>query len=187
MNPGQEHRQAGRSWQRMRGPVLVVVAILAVWAWYHYVNGIRLSSPDDSPVASPLRLIDIDGSEVSLESFRGRVVLISVWASWCPPCRTEIPRLNRLAAVEGEALVVIGVNVEGFDGDRLAGVRDELGIEYRVVVPGDPFDGTFTWDGLLPYTWLVDKQGRVRAEHGGLPVERSLRRACEELLAEPDS
>jgi len=187
MTPRQEDGQAGRWWQRLRGPVLVIVTILSIWAWYQHVNGIRLSSPGESPVASPLWLIDPDGDEVSLESFRGRVVLISVWASWCPPCRTEIPRLNRLAAAEGESLVVVGVNVEGFDGDRLARIRDELGIDYRVAVPGDGFDGTFSWDGLLPYTWLIDKQGRVRAAHGGLPVERSLRRACEELLREADS
>ena len=187
MNRGQQRRQERRSWQRVRGPVMVVAAILAVWAWYHHVNGIHLSSPEDSPVASPLRLIDSNGGEVSLESFRGRVVLISVWASWCPPCRAEIPRLNRLAATHGESLVVLGVNVEGFDGDRLERLREELGIDYRVAAPGDGFAGTFSWDGLLPYTWLIDKQGRVRAGHGGLPVESSLRRACEALLGEADS
>jgi thiol-disulfide isomerase/thioredoxin len=171
----------------VRGPILVVVAILAVWAWYHHVNGLRLSSPDRSPLASPLRLIDPEGSEFALESLRGRVVLISVWASWCPPCRAEIPRLNRLAAKHGEELVVIGVNVEGFDGERLQDVSDELGIDYRVVVPGNGLAGTFAWDGLLPYTWLIDKRGRVRAGHGGLPSESSLRRACEALVKEPAS
>ena len=187
MNPRRTDRPAGRTWQRLRGPALVAVAVLAVWAWYQHVNGIRLSSPDESPASSSLLLLDPDGAEVSLDSFRGRVVVLSLWASWCPPCRTEIPRLNRLAAAGGESLVVVGVNVEGFDADHLARVREELGIDYRVVVPGAGFEGTFNWDGLLPYTWLIDKQGRVRAAHGGLPVERSLQRACEELLQEAGS
>jgi thiol-disulfide isomerase/thioredoxin len=165
----------------------VVAAVLALWAWYDFVNGVRLSSPERSALATPLQLFDLEGNEVSLESLRGRVVLLSAWASWCPPCRAEIPRLNRLVASAGEDLVVLGANVEGFDADRLARVRDELGIEYRVVVPRDGFTGNFDWDGLLPYTWLIDRQGRIRARHGGLPVERSLRRACEELLREGES
>jgi thiol-disulfide isomerase/thioredoxin len=165
----------------------VVVALLALWAWYDFVNGVRLSSPDRSPLATSLELFDLEGNAVSIESLRGRVVLLSAWASWCPPCRAEIPRLNRLASSAGEELVVLGANVEGFDADRLSRLRDDLGIEYRVVVPRGGFTGTFEWDGLLPYTWLIDRQGRIRATHGGLPVERSLRRACEALLREADS
>ena len=187
MNSHREDRPAGRAWHRWRGALFVVVAVVAVWAWYHHVNAIRLSAPGESPVASSLRLIDPGGNEVPLESFRGRVVVLSVWASWCPPCRAEVPRLNRLAASGGEELVVVGVNVEGFDGERLMSVSEELGIDYRIVTPPNGFDGTFRWDGLLPYTWLIDKQGRVRAEHGGLPLEGSLRKACEELLREVDS
>ena len=187
MSRRQGIRPSGRSWHRLRGPALVIVAILAVWAWYDYVNGVRLSPPDRSPSATSLQLFDIEGNEVTLESLRGRVVVLSVWASWCPPCRAEIPRLNRLEASGGGELVVLGANVEGFDADRLARVRDELGIDYRVVVVRDGLSGTFAWDGLLPYIWLIDRQGRVRAEHGGLPVERSLRRACEQLLREAES
>lgn len=184
MTRKQHERQFRRSWPAPRGMVVVAVAILAVWAWYHWANGIRVSSPADSLEATPLQLVDPGGGEVSLESFRGKVVVLSLWASWCPPCRTEIPRLNRLAAASDGELVVLGVNVEGLDPDRLARVREELGIDYRVVVPGGALDGTFSWNGLLPFTWLIDKQGRVRAAHGGLPTERSLRRACQDLTRE---
>jgi thiol-disulfide isomerase/thioredoxin len=171
----------------LRGPALVLVAILALWGWYNHVNGVRLSSPERSPLATSLKLFDLHGDEVAIESLRGSVVLLSAWASWCPPCRAEIPRLNRLEESWGEELVVLGVNVEGVDADELVRLRDQLGIDYRVVVAPQGFTGTFTWDGLLPYTWLIDRQGRVRAEHGGLPVESSLRRACEKLLREVDS
>ena len=102
-------------------------------------------------------------------------------------CRLPIGLRRRLEASGGGELVVLGANVEGFDSERLARVRDELGIDYRVVIARDGLSGTFAWDGLLPYIWLIDRQGRVRAEHGGLPVERSLRRACEQLLRESDS
>ena len=187
MSRRQAIRQPGRSRRRSLGPASVIVATLALWLWYGYFNGVRLSPPDRSPAATALQLFDTDGNEVVLKSLRGRVVVLNVWASWCPPCRTEIPRLNRLAASAGGDLVVLGANVEDFDADRLARLRDELGIDYRVVRAPDGFSGTFAWDGRLPYTWLIDRQGRVRAGHGGLPVERSLRRACERLLQEAES
>ena len=184
MTRQRQNPRARSALRLLRSVVVVAVAVLAAWAWYNLANGIRLSRPDDSPQATRLILVDPVGGDVSLESYRGKVVVLSLWASWCPPCRTEIPRLNRLADASGEGLVVLGVNVEGLDADRLARVREELGIDYRVVVPGGAFDGAFAWNGLLPYTWLIDKQGRVRAAHGGLPIERSLRRACEELRRE---
>jgi thiol-disulfide isomerase/thioredoxin len=181
MTRQRQNRQARRS---LSVVVVVAAAILVVWAWYNLANGIRLSSPDDSPEATALYLVDPQGGGVPIDSFRGKVVVLNLWASWCPPCRTEVPRLNRLAATSGDELVVLGVNVEGLDAARLARVQEELGIGYRVVVPGGAFDGTFAWNGLLPYIWLIDKQGRVRAAHGGLPIERSLRRACEKLRRE---
>jgi thiol-disulfide isomerase/thioredoxin len=125
-----------------------------------------------------------DASELALEAFRGKVVVLNLWASWCAPCRAEIPRLNRLAAEGHEDLVVVGVNVEGLDGGRLAGLMGELGIDYVVASPTAELGGSFAWNGLLPFTWLIDKGGRVRAAHGGLPAEHALRRACETLLGE---
>jgi thiol-disulfide isomerase/thioredoxin len=156
-----------------------------VWVWYDYANRVRLSRPDESVVATSLELRDLEGLTVSLDAYRGRVVLVNLWASWCPPCRAEIPRLNRLdRALGASGLIVLGVNVEGLATEQLSRLREEMGIDYRVVVPETAFQGAFEWNGVLPYTWLVDRNGRVRAGHGGLPIERSLRSACETLLGE---
>jgi thiol-disulfide isomerase/thioredoxin len=160
--------------------------VVAIWAWFVQANSIQLVASDRAQPATELRLLELDGQPVSLESLRGSVVLVSLWASWCPPCRTEVPRLNRLAARLGpRGLKVLAVNVEQFDSAELRRLRDQLGIEYTVLTPLSAFEGAFDWDGSLPYAWLIDRQGRLRAEHAGLPVERSLRRACERLLDEP--
>ncbi len=173
------------AWHRARGVIWIAAIVAAMWAWYDYSNRIRLSPPDRSVVATSLQLRDLRGLPVSLDAYRGRVVLVNLWASWCGPCRAEIPRLNRLdRALADDGLVVLGVNVEGLATSQLSRLSEELGVDYRVVVPETAFEGAFDWDGTLPYTWLVDRTGRVRAGHGGLPIERSLRAACEKLLRE---
>jgi thiol-disulfide isomerase/thioredoxin len=130
-------------------------------------------------------LRDLAGELVEIAELRGRVVLINLWASWCPPCRVEVPRLSRLHRdLEGDGLAVLGVNQEAMDDLRLAEVAAELGIDYRVVRVERGLGGSLRDEGVLPHTWLIDRAGRVRASHAGLPSEGSLRRACRRLLAE---
>jgi hypothetical protein len=98
---------------------------------------------------------------------------------------SEIPGLTRVGReLADRGLVVLGVNVESFAPDELARVADELGIGYDVMIPDGPFEGTFAWDGALPTTWLVDREGRLRATHTGLATENSFRRAAVRLLEE---
>jgi peroxiredoxin len=176
---------AGARWRLARTIGLVAVAAAAVWLWYGHAAGIQLEDASLAPVAAPLVLRGSDGNELTVRSLRGRVVLITLWAAWCPPCRAEIPRLNRLQGELGpEGLVVLGVNVEAVDGAQLGRLARQFGIEYPVLSPASGLGGTFEWNGVLPQTWLIDRAGRVRAAHSGLPVERSLRAACETLLRE---
>ena len=123
------------------------------------------------------------------------VAAMWVWYDYANRVRLSRPDESVVATslelrdLEGRALgesglIVLGVNVEGLATEQLSRLREEMGIDYRVVVPERAFQGAFEWNGVLPYTWLVDRNGRVRAGHGGLPVERSLRSACEKLLGE---
>lgn len=158
---------------------------MVVVAWYSHARRVRIVAADAAPRASPLAIVDEQGRRRSLAEYRGRVVLLNLWASWCGPCRTEIPRLNRLDATRTDrGLVVLGVNVESLEPEHLAALSRDLGIDYTVASPASRLEGTFAWDGVLPYTWLIDGDGRVRAAHAGLAGERALRSACDELLDE---
>jgi thiol-disulfide isomerase/thioredoxin len=178
-------RQRGGVKVRLVWGSLILLAVLALWFGFVRSASVRLVAAADAPSAGPLALRALGGDRVDLDSFRGQVVVLSLWASWCPPCRAEVPRLNRLERALGEqGLVVLAVNVEQLAATELSRIMREWEIGYRVVQPGSPFEGAFVWDGTLPYTWLIDREGRVRAHHAGLPVERSLRVACERLLDE---
>ena len=112
--------------------------------------------------------------------------MVNLWAEWCGPCRREVPRLSRLlATLESEGLRVWAINAESLSGSELERAWPErLGIDYPVAEAVRGLD-TLGGGEVLPYTWLIDRQGRVRARHGGLARERALLRACKELLAEP--
>ncbi len=131
-------------------------------------------------------MIDLDGRRLAVADYRGQVVVVNLWASWCGPCRAEIPGLVRVhEALRAQGLVLLGVNVESLPMEQLVDLVEQLEIAYPVVVPAGPLVGTFSDSSVLPYTWLIDREGRVRAAHGGFVTSSALERAVTALLAEP--
>lgn len=142
-----------------------------------------LAEPMEAP---PLSLPDIRGHPHAIEAYRGRVVLVSFWASWCPPCIVEMPGLQRLAKRLAERpFAVLAVNV----GERPNQLRRALkltGFEQPVLL--DSGSETFgQWGAaVLPTSYLIDKAGRIRFEAVG-PLDwegDDAGAAVEALLAE---
>jgi thiol-disulfide isomerase/thioredoxin len=106
-------------------------------------------------------LRDDRGFPVSLEQYRGRIVLMNLWASWCPPCRAEMPDLQRLqTAYARNGIAIIGVN-EGESAQRARSFADSLGIRFPVWVDGSQRYGR-TYAALgLPTTIIIDRRGLV--------------------------
>ena len=106
-----------------------------------------------------------DGSKATLADFRGRAVLLNLWATWCVPCRAEMPALDRLEAqAGGPAFEVVAVNVDTARLERRSAFLDSVGVKAlaRYADPsGDAFE-TLRKDGKalgLPVTMLIDKDG----------------------------
>jgi thiol-disulfide isomerase/thioredoxin len=106
-------------------------------------------------------LRDDRGGVVSLDRYRGRIVLMNLWASWCPPCRAEMPDLQRLAITyAGTRLAIVGVN-EGESPERAREFADSLGIRFPVWIDGSQRYGR-TYAALgLPTTVVLDGHGIV--------------------------
>jgi thiol-disulfide isomerase/thioredoxin len=115
--------------------------------------------------ALPLAFERANGSKASLADFRGRAVLLNLWATWCVPCRVEMPALDRLEVqAGGPGFEVVAVNVDTARLERRAAFLDSVGVKAlaRYADPsGDAFE-TLRQDGKalgLPVTMLIDKDG----------------------------
>jgi thiol-disulfide isomerase/thioredoxin len=113
-------------------------------------------------VAAPVfELRDDRGGAVSLERYRGRTVVMNLWASWCPPCRAEMPDLQRLANAYGSrGITIVGVN-EGESPQRARAFADSLQISFPIWIDGSQRYGR-TYAALgLPTTVILDANGIV--------------------------
>lgn len=110
-------------------------------------------------------LTTLDGKSLTLSSFEGKAVLINFWATWCGPCRKEMPELDHVSQrLDPDKAVVLGVAADEAQG--VASYLDKLGISYANVV-GDP-DQMFSWSAQIgnyvqgvPYSALLDSNGEI--------------------------
>jgi thiol-disulfide isomerase/thioredoxin len=130
-----------------------------------------------------------DGGKATLADFRGRAVLLNLWATWCVPCRAEMPALDRLQAAQGgPGFEVVAVNVDTARLERRAAFLDSIGVKTlaRFADPsGDAFE-TLRKDGKalgLPVTLVIDKDGcEVGAVEGGAKWDSAEAQALVETL-----
>jgi peroxiredoxin len=139
------------------------------------------------PGASPdFTLRSLDGRNLRLNEQRGQVVMVNFWATWCGPCRQEMPHLNRLyEKYRASGFVLLGVNID--DDTRKAGeLARSVGLKFPVLFDTDK-TVTRSWDlGAMPSTVLIDRDGRVRHIHRGYRdgLEATYESQTRELLKE---
>ena len=137
--------------------------------------------------APNFRLPLLDGGEIDLSALRGRPVLVNFWASWCAPCRAEMPALERVAqSYEQAGLVVVGIN-QLEDPNTVRQFVQEFGISFPIALDRD---GTVSRDWRvygIPQTYLIDADGVIRKAWVGPVTEDSVSRALAELGLQPSS
>ena len=127
-----------------------------------------------------------DGRTITPDSLRGRVVFVNVWATWCPPCRAEMPALQQLAdAYAAEGLVMLGLSVDRGPANTVDAFLAERHITYPVAIVGADVIDAFGGVRGYPTSFLVDKAGVVRHAVMGPVGPLTLRPAIRRLLAEP--
>lgn len=150
-------------------------------------NGAPPPSPHQGFSAPEFALDTWTGETLALRDLRGQVVVINLWASWCAPCRAEMPALARAqAALQERGLVVLGVNTTFQDDEAAAGaLLTELGLAFPVVFDRDGAVSRSYELRAMPTTFFVDRRGVIRSVVVGGPMSEALiRSTVDELLAE---
>lgn len=156
------------------GAFLLVIAGLVIVGWLNRGSSIVL---EKGQVAPSLELPRLEGGTLSLEELRGKVVLLNIWATWCPPCVKEMPSMQRVYEKHREdGLEIVAVAVDDEPGIRQPDGRieglvsdfvDRLGLTFPVVVdPTGETERRFGTD-YLPTTYLIDREGRIRVTEVG--------------------
>jgi peroxiredoxin len=138
-------------------------------------------------VAAPdFTLRQIDGPNLRLGEQRGRVVMVNFWATWCGPCRVELPQLAKLHdRYRGSGFVLLGVNIDE-DPNAARALAGKLGLKFPVLLDTDKKVVAAYDLNAMPATVLIDKDGRVRHLHRGYRegVEQTYEQQVRELLKE---
>ena len=140
---------------------------LAVFSLLAAVAGTALAAVSPGAPAPDFTLRSAAGPNLRLQEQRGQVVLINFWATWCGPCRQEMPQLNKLYdKYRSAGFVLLGVNIDD-DTRRATDVAAKLGLTFPVLLDTDKAVSRLYDLGTMPTTVLIDRDGRVRHIHPG--------------------
>ena len=144
---------------------LLVAAMLA--ASVHPLHASELKRWNGKPAAPPIDLLNVDGTPFSLQQLRGKVVLVNFWATWCEPCVTEMPSLQRLREqLAGDGFEVLAVNYQ--EGPvRISSFMQKLNLTLPVVRDTDGSIARSWGARVFPASYLVDRNGNIRHSISG--------------------
>lgn len=136
--------------------------------------------------APEFQVATLGGDTVSTASLRGKVVLVNVWATWCPPCRVEMPGFQRVYdGRKDRGFTILGVSTDAAGSGKVTEFLMERGITYPVAMATSPLLRGFGDPRTLPTSYLIDREGRIRHEVQGIFTSVALEQAVDRLLDEP--
>ena len=169
-------------------PLIVLVGVLALVALLAY--GLASNKTTESPVTSLINKVaptpalqTLDGpGKSSLAAYKGKVVVLNYWASWCDPCRAEAPLLQRWQkTLEKRGGTVLGIDVLDVAGDARAFVR-KYGLTYPILRDGDGSSQTAYGILAYPESFVIGRNGRVAAARRGVVNDQFMRQSVLPLL-----
>lgn len=167
---------------------LLIAALTTIWGCSESTSecGDLSAQPVVFPPAKYAQMPDHKGDTFDLKDYKGKVVLINFWATWCGPCRYEIPDLVKLRQTfTEEDVAIIGVSIDLASGQQIQPVLNDFigqyGINYPVVLDNKHklisqfYRGSPNRMGV-PLTYVIDQQGKVFKRHMGLPMDEKTNR-----------
>lgn len=133
--------------------------------------------------APDFTLKDIHGKAVSLSDYKGKVVLLNFWATWCGPCQLEIPWFVEFEKkYKDQGFAVVGVSMDEEGWEVVKPFLEEKRVNYRVVIGDDDVAQKYGGVESLPTTYMIDKSGRIHSIHVGLVSKSDYENEIVQLL-----
>jgi peroxiredoxin len=150
------------------------------------------SNTDATPVASTqastpapdFELKDLDGNSHKLSDYRGKVVVLNFWATWCPPCRAEIPSFIEEQKSLGPNVQFLGIALDDDGAAKVKPWAASHGINYPILLTNESVTHDYGDVNSIPATFYIDKQGRIRHAAIGAQEKSTLEENIKPLLAE---
>jgi peroxiredoxin len=140
---------------------------LLLWATLLAGAGAAAAAVQPAATAPDFTLRSMDGPNLRLAEQRGRVVMVNFWATWCGPCRQEMPHLNKLYdKYRDSGFVLLGVNIDD-NARKATDLAVRLGLKFPVLLDTDKTVSRLYDMGSMPATVLIDRDGKVRHLHHG--------------------
>ena len=144
--------------------------------------------PDDAqatgkPAPLHFTLKDMNGADVKLASFKGKVILLNFWATWCGPCKAEIPSLVELQEEYGDDLVVLGFSVDD-PVEKMRPYAEQYKINYPLLVGNGREDVQEAFGPLfgIPVSVIIGRDGKIAKKHSGIATKAQIEREIKALL-----
>jgi len=139
----------------------IIIAIMVLIANGQTYAQQTMQAMPGNPVAKNFKLKNLDGEFVSLSDFKGKVVMINFWATWCPPCRKEMPSMQRAwEQYQKNDIMMLAVHIGG-DVDEIWSFVSEYNLDFPVLIDGNSKVSN-AWPILgIPTSFVIDKQGKI--------------------------
>jgi cytochrome c biogenesis protein CcmG/thiol:disulfide interchange protein DsbE len=128
-------------------------------------------------------LKDLDGKSVQLSDFKGKVVILDFWATWCPPCRAEIPNFVQLQTqYKDKGLVVVGISVDEGGPAVVSAFAKAQNINYPIVMGDESVSTAYGNIQAIPTTFVIDPSGNIVNRHEGFTEKSTFESEIQKLL-----
>lgn len=146
---------------------------------------LSIPAPAERKAAPDFKLPTLEGKEFHLADLKGKVVMVNFWATWCGPCRMEIPDFIELQRDLGpKGMEIVGVSLDKHGAKVVAPFAQQQQINYTMLIDGQTISGLYGGVAAIPTTFVLDRQGRVAVMKRGLAPKAFWREVLTSLLAE---
>ena len=137
----------------------------------------------DSTKAPDFSVKGLDGTEVKLSAYRGKVVMVNFWATWCVPCRFELPQILKLeSAYHDKGLQIIGLSLDDPEPAEVSAFVKELKIDYPIGFSNAEILKDYGPVDAIPLTIIIDREGNVSSRHEGIMSYQEMEKSVKGLL-----